>query len=160
MSALPQPLPAQQRPLTLADLDRLMPIEQSCYAVPWSRGNFVDSLAAGHWMQKRVSAQGDWCGYLVAMAGVGELHLLNLTVAPGHQRQGHARALLDALVAHGRQQAAASLWLEVRPSNARAVALYQRYGFVQAGVRRGYYPQPQGPREDALVMSLDLEATP
>lgn len=149
---------AQTRPLTLADLDRLMPIEQQAYPVPWSRGNFIDSLAAGHLACKRVTPQGDWLGYCVAMHGVQELHLLNLTVVPEHQGRGHARALLDMLVQRGREQGATSLWLEVRPSNERALRLYHAYGFVQAGVRRGYYPQPQGGREDAVVMSLDLEA--
>ena len=62
--------------------------------------------------------------------------------------------MLDALVQHCRAQSAATLWLEVRESNARAMALYERYGFRHTGLRRGYYPAAGGLREDARVMSL------
>ena len=96
-------------------------------------------------------------GYFIAMEGVDEMHLLNLTVAPAEQGQGHARRMLDALVAICRERHAAQLWLEVRESNSRARALYLRYGFRHVGVRRDYYPAEFGRREDATVMSLVLE---
>jgi ribosomal-protein-alanine N-acetyltransferase len=147
------------RAMTVADLDAVLAIEQRAYAFPWSRGNFIDSLAAGYRMQ--VLVQGDTIvGYHVAMAGVGELHLLNLTVAPESESRGHARAMLDALEAHCRAQALDTLWLEVRESNARARALYRRRGFAEVGVRRGYYPAPRSQREDAIVMRLDIPAEP
>src|ERR1043165_9157026 len=84
--------------LTPADLDTLVAIESSAYAFPWSRGNFIDSLNAGYLGRKRVDAAGRWLGYFIAMPGVQELHLLNLTVVPEHQRRGHARAMLDGQV--------------------------------------------------------------
>jgi ribosomal-protein-alanine N-acetyltransferase len=146
----------RQQPIHLHDLDTLMAIETAAYPFPWSRGNFIDSLAAGYRLVKRVDAQGRWLGYCVAMTGVDETHLLNLTVVPAHQRQGHARAMLDELVHWSREQSAARLWLEVRASNLRAQALYRRYGFRDAGLRRGYYPAGPEGRENALVMSLDL----
>lgn len=133
-----------------------MAIETAAYPFPWSRGNFIDSLVAGYNARKRVDAQERWIGYYIAMVGVDEIHLLNLTVAPAFEHQGHARAMLDELVRWSVEQRAARLWLEVRASNQRALALYQRYGFREAGVRTGYYPAgPQG-RENAAVMSLQL----
>lgn len=142
------------RPIQLHELDQLMAIEAVAYPYPWSRGNFIDSIAAGYRICKRVDAKGQWLGYFVAMAGVDETHLLNLTVVPQHQHQGHARAMLDELVRWSIERAATRLWLEVRASNLRAQALYRRYGFVDAGQRRGYYPSGPMGRENAIVMSL------
>ncbi len=143
-------------PIHLQDLETLMGIETASYRFPWSRGNFVDSLAAGYRMTKRVDAGGGWLGYFVAMRGVDETHLLNLTVAPAHQRQGHGRAMLDELVRWTRELGAARLWLEVRESNVDAQRLYRRYGFRDAGHRRGYYPAGPLGRENAIVMHLEL----
>ncbi len=142
------------RPMASADLDRVLDIEGRCYSHPWTRGNFIDSLAAGYLAQLLVDGDDHFVGYVVAMAGVGELHLLNLTVAPKYQRAGHARCLLDELEAHCRAQALPALWLEVRASNLRAIEVYRRRGFAAVGLRRGYYPAGAGQREDAIVMSL------
>jgi ribosomal-protein-alanine N-acetyltransferase len=98
-------------------------------------------------------------GYFVAMKGVDETHLLNLTVAPAYQRQGWARVMLDALMLWSRGQGAQWLWLEVRASNAHAKAVYQHCGFREVGLRKGYYPAGGSllnPREDAIVMSFKL----
>jgi ribosomal-protein-alanine N-acetyltransferase len=94
--------------------------------------------------------------YCVAMLGVQELHLLNITTPPAHRRQGWARLLLKTLAFWGRQQGAENLWLEVRGSNAGAQALYIAMGFEAVGVRKGYYPDASGQREDAIVMRLAL----
>ena len=143
-------------PITLDEVDALLAIEASAYAFPWSRGNFIDSLSAGYLARKRVDAGGQWLGYFIAMPGVQELHLLNLTVAPAHQRRGHARAMLDRLVNEARALGAQRVWLEVRVSNERAQQVYRRYGFREVGLRRGYYPAGALARENALVMSLEL----
>ena len=92
-------------------------------------------------------------GYGVMTMAVGEAHLLNLCVDPSRQRQGLARHLLDHLVDIARHADTEQLFLEVRGSNLAALALYAAYGFVQVGVRPGYYPAEQG-REDARVLSL------
>ena len=147
---------AHHLPLALADVETLLAIESSAYEFPWSRGNFVDSLNAGYLARKRVDAAGAWLGYFIAMPGVQELHLLNLTVAPQHQRRGHARAMLDRLVNEGSALGAQRIWLEVRVSNERAQQVYRRYGFRDIGLRRGYYPAGPLARENAIVMSLDL----
>lgn len=152
-------LPATRfAPVLPSDLDALLQIEQAAYPFPWTRGNFIDSLHAGYLARKRVDGQGRWLGYFFAMPGVQEMHLLNLTVAPVHQRRGHARAMLDELVRESRLLGAQRLWLEVRVSNQRAQNVYRRYGFREVGLRRGYYPAGPQARENAIVMSYPIAA--
>lgn len=156
MSAALQPHPMLE-PLRVAHLDAVMVLEQASYDFPWSRGNFVDSLHAGYFAQLlREAPGGASVGYFVAMDGVDEMHLLNITVAPAARRHGYARFMLDALVHHCRLVEAESLWLEVRESNTGARELYERYGFAQVGRRRAYYPAAGGQREDALLMNLPI----
>jgi ribosomal-protein-alanine N-acetyltransferase len=151
---------AHLRTMHYADLDQVLAVERAAYSFPWTRGNFVDSLAIGYLAELLVSDSDGLVGYYVAMPGVDEMHLLNLTVAPRLQRRGHARTLLDALQRRCLEQALPKLWLEVRASNARARQIYARRGFAEVGLRRGYYPAGKAPREDAIVMSLDLQARP
>lgn len=158
MNAVPEPRPPALRPMTVRDLDAVAAVEAQAYGFPWSRGNFVDSLAAGYWATL-LEIDDALVGYTIALPGAGELHLLNVTVAPPWQGQGHGSRLLDALEAAGRAQGFASLWLEVRDSNQRAQALYRRRGYRAVGRRRGYYPAAGG-REDAILMSLALDAEP
>jgi ribosomal-protein-alanine N-acetyltransferase len=153
---------AQFEPMTLDALDAVLQVEHLAYPHPWSRGNFSDSLKAGYQAQMLTAGSGVatvLLGYFVAMKGVDEVHLLNITVALPYQRQGWARIMLDALAIWARGQGARWLWLEVRVSNERAKAVYERYGFNHVGLRRNYYPSSAaGPnqREDALVMSFQL----
>ena len=160
MSALPTPpfpqaSEARFESLTLARLDALLAVEQRAYTHPWTRGNFTDALAAGY--QAQVLMAGDaLLGYFIAMQGVDEVHLLNITVAPEYQRQGWARLLLDALALWSRGRGAQWLWLEVRVSNLRARQIYEAHGFRHVGERKRYYPAADGQREDAVVMSLAL----
>ena len=142
--------------MTVGDLDVVTAIEAAAYPFPWRRGNFIDSLAAGYTARVLWADRHRAIGYFIAMDGVDEMHLLNLTVAPPEQRRGHARRMLDELVVLCRERGAGQLWLEVRESNERARALYLRYGFKHIGVRRGYYPAAGGQREDAAVMSLEV----
>lgn len=157
MSAMLQPA-ALLRPMQVTDLDAVMSIERDAYTFPWSRGNFIDSLAAGYLAEVLQLPAAGLVGYYVAMQGVDEMHLLNLTVAPEHQRRGHSRTLLDALQQHCHGRGVPSLWLEVRFSNQHARAVYARRGFAEVGLRRGYYPAHHGQREDAIVMSLQLQS--
>jgi ribosomal-protein-alanine N-acetyltransferase len=144
------------RPMTVQDLDEVLAIEAASYSFPWSRGNFIDSLAAGYLAELWFDAQQQCLGYLVAMPGVEEMHLLNITVTPRHQRLGHGRAMLLYLAEHGRERGDHKLWLEVRDSNTGARRLYEQLGYVAVGRRRHYYPAAGGRREDAVVMSLAL----
>jgi ribosomal-protein-alanine N-acetyltransferase len=159
MSAAPQTFEAQLESMTAEWFDAVAQVEQIAYEHPWTPGNFVDSLQAGYQMQLLSAGpvtRRELLGYFVAMQGVDEVHLLNITVAPSYQGQGWARLLLDALVLWSRGQGAQCLWLEVRLSNLRALSVYRRYGFSQVGTRRHYYPAAQGQREDAVVMSMAL----
>ena len=155
MSALPRPLP-RLRPMRTADLDAVAAIEAHVYSHPWTRGNFDDALRAGYsaWV---LESGGGIVAYGVLMMGVGEGHLLNLSVALPWQRRGIGRVLLGFLTARAREMGAGALYLEVRPSNAAARALYAGSGFRELAVRRHYYPAASG-REDAIVMVLDLPA--
>jgi ribosomal-protein-alanine N-acetyltransferase len=150
------PLQADQSAADLARLDALMAIEQASYSHPWSRGNFLDSVRSGYLVQLLL-AEEQLLGYFVAMKGYDEVHLLNITVAPEQRAQGWAPLMLDALKLWTRAQQAHTLWLEVRRSNARARAVYERYGFVVVGERKRYYPLSWTKREDAIVMSLTLD---
>lgn len=171
MNALLQPLQtleAQFEAMSLDWLDAVVHLEKSAYDHPWTHGNFHDSLIAGYTAQMLVGGRteavgskpaGQLLGYFVAMKGVDEVHLLNITVAPVHQHQGWARVMLDALSIWARGEGAQWLWLEVRVSNARARMVYERYGFREVGMRRGYYPAGASRisrREDAIVMSFAL----
>ncbi len=143
------------RTMTHDDLDAVLAIEQAAYSHPWSRGNFRDSLnplfdAQCLWFE------GELLGYFLAMHGVEEMHLLNITVAPARQGQGWGHMMLDALSLWSRSQGAKVLWLEVRQSNARALHVYERYGFRRVGLRKDYYPLDRQQREHAVVMSLPL----
>ncbi|OWQ90431.1 ribosomal-protein-alanine N-acetyltransferase [Roseateles aquatilis] len=160
MSAQPKDLvwpPSLQalQPLRTVDLDEVMAIESVAYSHPWTRGNFVDSMAAGYAGFVMRDAQARLCGYFLAMQVIDEMHLLNITVVPERQGQGLARRMLDALCLLSRARGCHQVWLEVRESNVAARRLYDRYGFAQSGLRRGYYPADGG-REDAILMTLRL----
>lgn len=158
MSASAQPLdslPARFETLSLARLDDVLAVEQQAYSHPWTRGNFTDAMASGYQIQLLMGDE-QILGYFVAMLGVDEAHLLNLTVAPAFQRQGWAHVLLDALALWARGQGAQWLWLEVRTSNLRARQIYEANGFRRVGERKRYYPAIGTEREDAVVMSRPL----
>jgi ribosomal-protein-alanine N-acetyltransferase len=137
-----------------ADLEPVLVIERSLYTHPWTSGNFRDSLQAGYscWV---IECGGCIAGYGVLMIGVREAHLLNLSVAADWQGRGLGRSLLHHFLALARSCEAQRIFLEVRPSNEAARALYTDTGFHELCVRRGYYPASAG-REDAILMGLDL----
>ncbi len=158
MSAVLQPLEARLEALTVERIDAVCAVEKTAYSHPWTPLNFSDSLDAGYHCQLLLGGDA-LIGYFVAMKGVEEVHLLNLTVAPEFQRQGWAPLLLEALAGWSRGQGAQWLWLEVRESNQRALDLYTRHGFRRVGLRKGYYPDVGNQRENAIVMSLRLDET-
>lgn len=151
----PTPIEVSFDTLTTLNLEKLLEVEKSAYPHPWTRGNFTDAIKAGY--ETQLLMAGDHLlGYFVAMMGVDEVHLLNLTVNPPYQRQGWARVLLEALTLWSRGRGAQWLWLEVRASNLRAQHIYLEHGFRRVGERKRYYPAERGEREDAVVMSLGL----
>ena len=130
MSAVLKELPSL-RPMRLADVHDVLAIEQDIYAHPWTLGNFRDSLQAGYscWVME---CEGALVGYGVLMAGVQEAHLLNLSVARGWQRRGFGTRLLHHFIDLARSYEAQRMFLEVRPSNLAARALYADNGFRRA----------------------------
>lgn len=141
-------------PMQEEHLDWVGACEVDLHAFPWTRGNFLDSMAAGHgsWV---MSTGADKIGYAIVLGVLDEAHLLNISIARAAQRHGHGRAMLSWLHDEARRWGATQFFLEVRPSNAAALALYQSMAYTQIGRRRGYYPGIDG-REDAIVMRREL----
>ena len=152
--AVPQPQ-LRWSALAIDDMEALLAVEQQCYSHPWTRGNFVDSMVMGYAIEL-LWADTQLVGYFVAMEGVQEVHLLNITVNPAFQHQGWARVLLEQLRAWCISRNAQQLWLEVRTSNARAQHVYAQFGFERVGLRKRYYPVSHLEREDAVVMRYVL----
>lgn len=154
MNAQVRPSQPTFRPMTAEDVDAVLLIERSAYPYPWTRGNFMDCLSSGYscWV---VEADGVMVGYSILMAGADEGHVLNCCIAPDWQGRGLGRQIMQRLIAGAPAYGVECLFLEVRPSNGKAISLYESLGFETVGLRRHYYPAGQG-REDALVMRLCL----
>ncbi|MCS0582759.1 ribosomal protein S18-alanine N-acetyltransferase [Massilia pinisoli] len=144
------------RPMVVADVDDVHALECSVFPHPWSRANFMDSLASGYdaWVLRE--PEGALAGYFLLMYALDEAHLLDVAVAARRQGHGLGRYLLDRIAARARAERMASILLEVRPSNMRALDVYRRYGYAEIGRRKGYYPAHEGRREDAIVMRYML----
>lgn len=149
---------AEIRPATLSDAALLAGLEARATTHPWSQKQYQDSLAQHHCHV--LTLAGDIIGSLIFSRVLDEVELLNIVIAPEFQGRGYGRQLLGHLLALNRGLAAA-IFLEVRRSNAPAIALYQRQGFALAGTRKNYYPSADFPdknaREDALIMVYHYE---
>lgn len=155
MSALPKSEVDRYAPMIEADLREVVAIESDIYPFPWTRGNFLDSVRAGYSVWVLRDQTDALVAYSVMTLMIDEAHLLNLSVARHCQRGGLGWRTLEWMAEVARGYGVRTMLLEVRPSNASAVRMYQRYGFEQIGVRRGYYPAQTG-REDAIVMRVAL----
>jgi ribosomal-protein-alanine N-acetyltransferase len=141
-------------PMTDGDLDEVAAVEKLAYDFPWTRGNFQDSLRNGYFGVCLRHVTGVLLGYCVLMPVVDEMHLLNLCVAPQAQGVGAGLTLLREAVRIAQHERLDGVLLEVRPSNQRAINLYERFGFTAIGRRKNYYPARHRLREDAIVMRL------
>ena len=137
-----------------ADIGTVMAIEHRAYPFPWTDGIFRDCINACYpsWLLMQEDAV---IGYGVISIAAREAHILNICIDPDAQSHGHGRRLLRTLVRIARAQNAERVFLEVRPSNPRAIALYFDEGFNEIGRRPRYYPAHTG-REDAIVMAMEL----
>jgi ribosomal-protein-alanine N-acetyltransferase len=159
-------------PMQPSDMRAVMSLEAISHSHPWTQGQFLDSLTAGHWaycIRPEMSAKAEslsnlpalW-GYCILYPAVDELHLLNITIDPLLRRNGIGSRVMQAIEGIATQQKMSRIILEVRPSNIPAVKLYERMGYSIIGVRRAYYPADEvtGKREDAGVMAklITLEA--
>ena len=142
------------RPMYEEDLDAVMEVELRAYPFPWTRGIFQDCLRADY-PGRVLTQEGGIVGYGMLSLAADEAHVLNVCVDPLCQSRGHGRRLLRELVRVARQRGAQRVFLEVRPSNLSAIALYHSEGFNEIGRRPRYYPADNG-REDALVMAMEL----
>ncbi|MCD9027331.1 ribosomal protein S18-alanine N-acetyltransferase [Luteimonas sp. BDR2-5] len=149
--------PTALRPMRTGDLDAVMAIERRAYPFPWTPGIFNDCLQAGYPAWVLHDAE-HIVGYGVLSIAAGEAHVLNVCVAPEAQGRGHGRRLFRALIAAAQGHGAQRVFLEVRPSNPHAIALYHDEGFNEIGRRPRYYPAHHG-REDAIVMARELFGT-
>lgn len=142
------------RPMQGDDLDDILIIEPNIYSHPWSRGNFNDSLKAGHsaWVMQSADTI---IGYSVMMLVLDEAHLFNISIAAPYQKQGLGAMLLEYMLGRAKASGVMTMFLEVRSSNVSAIALYAKMGFVKDAIRKGYYPDENG-REDAVLMSLAI----
>ena len=141
-------------PLAHEHLGQAAEIERLCFSDPWSEKMLAEHLANP--CSLTLAAVGDTgrlLGYVGLLAVVDEGYITNVAVRPDCRRHGVAAALLDALEAQGKERELAFLTLEVRQSNAPARALYEKLGYLQAGLRRNYY---ENPREDAIIMTKTL----
>lgn len=142
------------RPMRKADLKAIAAIEQSAYEFPWEPSAFRDCLSVGYccWVGEKL---GQVVAYGIVTVGAGESHILNVCIAPAMHGRGYGRKMMEKLMEVAKSHRAEMMILEVRPSNTRAVKLYQDLGFNEIGNRKGYYPAHKG-REDALVMAKML----
>lgn len=144
------------RPMMEIDLPEVAAVEQSSYAFPWSENIFRDCLRVGY-ICRALDLAGRVIGYGIMSVGAGEAHILNVCVRDEFRNLGFGRRLLEHLLERAAATGVGEAFLEVRPSNLAAIRLYQRLGFEQIGIRRGYYQAPDG-REDAIVLKHDLKA--
>jgi [ribosomal protein S18]-alanine N-acetyltransferase len=143
-------------PMQVVDIAAICEIEQVIYEVPWTSGNFRDSLSAGYIGTVISDERSSLLGYAMTMKLPDEVHLLNISVAQKFQGKGIGRFYLRWLTQQAVSSGAERMLLEVRPSNLSAIALYRSEGFAQIGLRKGYYPKANNQREDAFVFSLPL----
>lgn len=154
MSAVPEFDNGRIRTMTTADLMAVMEVERQCYPHPWTAGIMRDCLRVGYscWVYER---GGIIDGYAILSVAAGEGHLLNLCVRPDSRSQGIGRKLLQHIIVTAQRLGADTLFLEVRPSNRHALALYEKLDFGEVGMRKAYYPAREG-REDAIIMARPL----
>lgn len=144
----------QMRPMQVEDLDAVVRIEPTLYSHPWTRTNFQDSLKSGHsaWV---MLMDDEVVAYALMMVVLDEASLLNISVAKPYQRQGFGQDILQHMIDRAKTAQASTMFLEVRQSNQAALSLYEKMGFAEMSVRRGYYPAATG-REDAVLMGLTI----
>ena len=136
------------------DLSAAWALEQRAHAFPWSEKTFASNQGERYFNLK-LTVDGQLAGFAIVQVVLDEATLFNLAVDPAWQRQGIGRQLLEHLQDALSERDVFTLWLEVRASNAPAIALYEQMGFNEVTVRRNYYPTVNG-REDALIMALPL----
>ena len=141
------------RKMNLGDVSAIAELEKQCFSDPWSENSIASEIdnPLSYWLVSEVD--GIVVGYVGSQSVLDAADMMNLAVSPDHRRKGIGQALVNALVEHLKQNNVIALLLEVRVSNAPAIALYESMGFVQVGRRPKYY---HNPREDAFILRKEL----
>ena len=143
------------RKMRIDDLPIVLEIEGENYNFPWSETIFKDCLKSPNyscWVCEELDVI---IGFSIVSIIAYEAHIMNICVSPEIQKQGVGSKLLENMIELARKKAEI-IMLEVRPSNKAAISLYEKRGFNEIGVRKGYYPAENGGREDAVMLALDL----
>ncbi|MGB5511886.1 MAG: ribosomal protein S18-alanine N-acetyltransferase [Woeseiaceae bacterium] len=146
--------PATIRDMQYEDLATVSDIERRSYEFPWSHGVFRDCLLAGYQSMVLIR-EGRVAGYAILSIAAGEAHILNVCVEPEFRSMGYGARLLDEMLFRARSASVRDIFLEVRPSNTTALALYRKKGFRLVANRPAYYKANSG-REDAAVLVKKL----
>jgi ribosomal-protein-alanine N-acetyltransferase len=146
------------RKMRKSDVPAILAIETVNYEFPWIEEVFLDCFRVNGYHCWVCVDENDIVGYVILSIIAGEAHILNISVASAYQRFGVGQKMMQHVIIIAAKQAE-KLFLEVRPSNTKARALYAKLGFHSIGIRKEYYPSSLG-REDALVLALDLTQIP
>ena len=144
------------RRMTPGDVERVISVEREVYQFPWSERIFNDCIRVGYQCWLALSGP-EIVGHAVISVTAGESHMLNLSIAKAHQRRGYGSRFIEFLLQQARAEDAATMLLEVRPSNTAAINCYNAAGFSEIGSRKDYYPAADG-REDALLFARHIPA--
>jgi len=146
--------PVNFREIQSADMGEIMTIERTSFTSPWSARFFLEEIRVSYAKFVVAEMAGRIVGYIIYWQLLKEVDIHNLAVHPAYRRRGIGRSLLSLAVDSAKGQGSNRVTLEVRKSNQAAQQLYHTLGFVERGVRKGYYSDDG---EDALVMVLDLD---
>lgn len=136
-------------PLSAEHVEQVAKLEAECFSCPWSERSISSEIKnpLSYWL---VAVDADTiAGYVGSQSVLGEADMMNIAVSPAYRRKGIAKSLVENLILGLQDRGVHCLTLEVRASNAAAISLYDRLGFVQVGRRPNYY---SAPKEDALIL--------
>lgn len=139
--------------MTADHVTQVAQLEKTCFSDPWSEHSIAHELTNPLSLWLVAEEDGVVAGYIGSQSVCGESDMMNVAVAPAYRRRGIGEMLVDALAAQLKAAGNESLTLEVRASNAPAIALYEKLGFTQVGLRKNYY---RNPREDARILRKPL----
>lgn len=140
---------ADIRPMKPEDTQKVSLLEAEIFSMPWSRQAFSDSLNRSDTLFLTALDQDNIVGYIGMYVSLDESEITNVAVAPGARRRGIGTLLLEEIKKQALLRSVRRIVLEVRISNADAIRLYEKSGFVRAGIRKGFYEMP---KEDAYIM--------
>ena len=140
--------------LASLDVSQLMDVEKACHEFPWTQ-NTMESCLTGRYFNGCVIKEGCLIGFYIAERAGPDISLMDICVSPNYQGQGYANTLIVDFIQCSEAYKAENIFLEVRESNKPAIALYEKFGFIETGSRKNYYPSKSG-KENAILMAMTL----